>query len=89
MSKPPTATQKRRFERVASLGCVICGGIAEVHHCNTGAGGRKDHDKVIGLCVEHHRGSVGIHTLSRRTWQKMYGTEHLFLNQVSRQLGEL
>lgn len=49
------------MRRVSELGCLLCeeNGYpdtpAEVHHCGTGAGGRKDHMKVVPLCPHHHR----------------------------------
>jgi hypothetical protein len=86
--KKPTAAQRRRWSKLVELGCmarrgdVPCGSPAEIHHCGTGAGGRKDHDKVIPLCPYHHRGAEGIHTLSRNVWQGIYGTENHLLELV-------
>jgi hypothetical protein len=60
----PTSLQKRRFARVADIGCIICGGIAKIHHCGTSMGSRKNHDLVIPLCHKHHRSGghgVAIH----------------------------
>jgi hypothetical protein len=59
-----------------------------VHHCGTGAGGRKDHRKVIGLCYGHHQGDEGIDAKhngspqSKRAWMKKYGTEDMLLERV-------
>ncbi|OWK42174.1 hypothetical protein FRUB_04252 [Fimbriiglobus ruber] len=55
----------------------------EIHHTGTGAGGRKDHAKVIGLCHTHHRGEQGIHTLSRKVWEPIFGTEEQHLQRVA------
>lgn len=56
----PTAEQKRWLSAVASLGCLVCGSPAQIHHA-VGVTGK--HNKVeIGhwwlapLCDEHHRG---------------------------------
>jgi hypothetical protein len=54
----PVAIQ-RHFERVAALGCVVCGAPAELHHV-TGYSDRmgritRSDTRVIGLCPTHHR----------------------------------
>lgn len=81
-SNNPTKAQRERWERIRAHGCVICGVIAEIHHCFTGAGGRKDHDKVIPLCHYHHRGGAGIHSIGRREWQRIFGTEQYFIDII-------
>ena len=56
--KKPTATDRARFERIAALGCLVCGGPAEVHHVTASIhGGRltRRHDRVTPLCAMHHR----------------------------------
>ena len=73
--KNPTKKQKERWERLRASGCIICGLPPAIHHCETGMGGRKDHDKVLPLCHFHHQGEQGIHKLGRRVWQEIYGTE--------------
>lgn len=85
-SNTPTKAQRERWEQLRALGCVICGQHAHIHHCHTGAGGRKDHDKVIPLCHFHHQGAEGIHTLSRRVWEAKYGTEAEHLSALSERL---
>ncbi len=77
MSKTPTKAQRKLWDALRELGCIVhaCGAPPEIHHCETGAGGRKDHDKVIPLCYHHHRGTEGIHTIGRKKWQAKYGTE--------------
>jgi len=84
MSKQPTKAQRERWARIAELGCVICGSNqTEIHHALTGAGGRKNHDLVLPLCYNHHRGSHGIHTLGRKRWVYHYGTEKELLDKLS------
>lgn len=78
--KQPTKKQKLLWEQAREIGCIVgptlsCEGVSEIHHCLTGAGGRKDHDKVICLCYGHHRGRDGIHTISRKIWQLKHGSE--------------
>ena len=87
-SKQPTTAQRKRWDKVAALGCMAkvgdsrCGQPAAIHHAETGAGGRKDHDKVIPLCHFHHQGEQGLHTLSRPVWQPIYGYEMDLLQDV-------
>ena len=79
----PTKAQRERWGKIASLNCIICGDEAQIHHCGTGAGGRKNHDKVLPLCVFHHVGKQGIHTIGRKTWREKYGTEEELMATVS------
>jgi len=78
----PTKTQRDRWRRIAEIGCLICAQPAEIHHCLTGAGGRKNHDKVIGLCYLHHRGKQGIHFMGRKAWARICGTEQELLDKI-------
>jgi hypothetical protein len=55
--KPVSA--KRHHDRVAKLGCLVCGGDAEVHHV-TGYADRPGRISrsdllVVPLCPAHHR----------------------------------
>lgn len=53
--------QKAHKDAVAQIGCIRCLELGhedspcEIHHCGTGAGGRRDETKVVGLCPWHHR----------------------------------
>jgi Recombination enhancement, RecA-dependent nuclease len=87
-SKGATEAQRTRWKLIRQLGCRICRQPPEIHHCETGGGGRKDHDKVIGLCYYHHRGTKGIHTLSRSVWEALFGTEQEHMEQTAKELGE-
>ena len=56
----PSAEQRRWHNQVASLGCVVCSGPAQIHH-PVGATARHNkipigHWWVIPLCDQHHRG---------------------------------
>lgn len=87
MANAPTKAQRQRWELIRALGCIVCRAwAAEIHHCGTGAGGRKDHDKVIPLCVPHHRGVFGIHTIGRKRWRENYGSEEELMKQVEARL---
>lgn len=85
--KKPTKSQRERWNRVADLGCLICQGPATIHHLYTGAGGRKDHDRVTPLCWEHHVGREGIdgRVMSKKQWQAEYMTE-IELEAMTKQL---
>lgn len=89
-----TSAQLRRWETIRQLGCIVrnrdCMGRITIHHCGTKMGCRKDHDKVIGLCWEHHLGSEGVDgkKMSKRGWQDKYGTEEYLLYKTSKLLGE-
>ena len=81
--KQPTADQKRLWNALSELGCIVgpsamCLGHTTIHHCGTGAGGRKNHDYVIPLCVNHHTGPEGIDggVMSKKQWQLKYWPEH-------------
>lgn len=92
-ARPPTAIERRHWARVRALGCIVgpigCKGYISIHHCGTGAGGRKNHKKVIPLCLDmHHIGPEGIDgkRMSKRKWQEKYGTETILLTRVQRRL---
>lgn len=80
---PPTARHRKYWDKVCATGCIIagCERWAGIHHCFTGAGGRKDHFKVLPLCHFHHQGDEGIDAKhngspqSKKAWMKKYGTE--------------
>lgn len=86
MAKAPTKAQREKWGRVRELGCMLCKKPAQIHHALTGGGGRKDHDKVIPLCFDHHIGACGIHHLGRKKWQASYGSELDMLETVENML---
>ena len=82
--------ERKHCTMVASLGCIICGQAAELHHVmiGTGLSQRSDHYKVIPLCHAHHRtGGYGVafHAGSA-AWIDRYETEQYYLDQVDIQL---
>ena len=87
--KRATASQRRRWNKVAALGCVRCCleyeqfSEAEIHHVTTGLGkGQRDHNRVIPLCPGHHRhGREAIHS-GRKTWERELGFTELELEQM-------
>lgn len=94
-ARRPNAEEKRHWNAVGLLPCIVgpqgCdyrGLPVTIHHCGTGAGGRKDHMKVLPLCWEHHLGREGIDgkRMSKRDWQLKYGQEDILLLRVARRL---
>jgi hypothetical protein len=60
-----------------------------LHHCFTGAGGRKDDAYVIPLCETHHVSPhVGIHGIGRKCWQFIYGSEAMLIERRDLWLSE-
>lgn len=85
-----TTSERAHLSCVASLGCVICGRPAEIHHLRSGLGmgQRAPHNRVIGLCAAHHRTGghgVAFHA-GRRTWEARFGTEIELLARVQEEL---
>ncbi len=89
MPSSPRKSDQIYWQKLRDLGCIICGSPPAIHHCGTGMGGRKDHKFILPLCYEHHQGSQGIHTLSRRVWQEKYGTEEELVKVAHKRLLEI
>jgi hypothetical protein len=92
----PTAADRKYWGLVAALGCIVkkphpCLGDITIHHCGTGAGGRKDHRKVIGLCwnlhLSHEFGIDGRGEFTKKSWQDEFGTELEHLQRTKEMLG--
>jgi hypothetical protein len=91
--KPATPKQRRHWDRLVKLvGCIVgpvgCYGRITIHHCLTGAGGRKNHDLVLPLCWNHHLGPDGINggVISRREWEERYGSEQQLMEACHERL---
>lgn len=81
-------------DAVAALGCVICGGPAEIHHLKhdpaTGQHiARRNHRLVIPLCPNHHRlGGWGVaYHAGSQHWETLYGKEIHIWTMVQVTLG--
>jgi len=63
MKRQPTRAEREHMSEVASLGCLLCGSEASLHHprFDCGMGQRESHWLVIPLCWECHQGPSGIH----------------------------
>ena len=71
--------EKEYLNKVANLGCIICGQSAEIHHLRTGMGmgQRNDNNNVIPFCPTHHRlGGYGVaYHAGRLLFEANFGTE--------------
>ena len=72
--KAATAAERRHMAWVAEQGCAVCQCPAQVHHITEMGSGRitRDNFLVIGLCLSHHTGRWGIHSLSRVGFAELY-----------------
>jgi hypothetical protein len=90
--KQPTKAERQHLDRVARLGCIVCGRPAEIHHLLNGAGmgQRADNYTCIPLCQAHHRTGghgVAIHA-GKKTWEQRFGTELELLERTRELLEE-
>ena len=84
--KGPTAAEQRHFERVATMGCCVCGDPATIHHVTASVeGGRitRSHQRVAPLCPAHHQIQWGpresVEALGHRGFFAEYGIDLLAL----------
>jgi hypothetical protein len=78
-------TIKKHMARVADLGCVLCGGDAQVHHIRVN--GEKNDMNVIPLCHLHHTGDFSIHK-TPRAFEKTVGSDLELLAKTNAELLE-
>jgi len=83
-----TKEEEAHLNNVASLSCAVCGDTAvEVHHkTGAGMGLRASHFETMPLCVNHHRGQEGIHTIGRKQWEELYGTQDDLIQWTQQQI---
>ena len=79
---------RKRFDKLTRLGCVICENpFVEIHHVRHS--GKRDNQKTFPLCFLHHRGGghgVAIHD-GLETWEENHGTESSLLVFVNKYIG--
>lgn len=87
--KPPTTAEKRHHDRVAGMGCCVCGSPATIHHVTASVeGGRisRSHKLVVPLCPRHHQIQFGptesVEALSHRGFFAEYGIDLLALAEM-------
>lgn len=83
--------KKEHYNAVASLGCVVCGQPADIHHCkrNPTFPAKRENRPVIPLCKYHHQdGGYGfaIHA-GLETWERNFGTQEELMLQVWDKIG--
>jgi hypothetical protein len=88
--RPINKRHKERFDALSRIGCIICGGPAEIHHLTGGGVGQKEtHDRTIPLCPEHHRtggtAKIGFHH-SPEAFESEYGSQELLLERTNHKL---
>lgn len=90
-----TKDEIKHKNAVASLGCALCHhihgphspGPVELHHLRSGGWGRGDYTTLIPLCVQHHRGSTGVHGMGTKAFTRFHGvSQHDLLMWVKEQL---
>lgn len=77
------------MDRVAAMGCCVCGGAATIHHVTAKVeGGRisRSHRLVAPLCPRHHQIIFGpresVEALSHRGFFAEYGIDLLALAEM-------
>ncbi len=88
-----------RLSKVAALGCLVCRqhmGVytpALVHHLKglkySSLGKKADDENTIPLCVHHHTGFLGIHTIGMHKWEDEFGKQEDYLAITNRLIGEM
>ncbi len=84
--KGPTAAEKRHMNRVAGMGCCVCGDPATIHHVTASVhGGRitRSNERVAPLCPRHHQVQWGpresVEALGHGGFWEAYGIDLLDL----------
>lgn len=89
MKRTRTAEEKRIMQAVAEMGCIVCermgypGTPSQIHHVRARHGwGRSSHKAIIPLCMEHHTGATGVHSMGREQFKDMYGKSEIELLEI-------
>lgn len=65
--RPMNAKEKFHADRIASMGCLVTGGPAEIHHEKDGIGAKRDHRYLVPLSPEYHRtGPMARHVIGKQ-----------------------
>lgn len=82
--KAPTAAEARHMDRIARMGCLVCGAPATVHHISASIhGGRvtRSNKRTAPLCPVHHQIQWGpkesVEALSHAGFYREYGIDLL------------
>ncbi len=81
-SKAISRSESEHLRKVKESGCAVCGvsGFVDAHHIQQGC-----HFAVIGLCVDCHRGPMGIHG-DKTMWRIHKINETEALNETLRRV---
>jgi hypothetical protein len=74
--KGKTADERRHHDRVAAMGCLVCGGPANIHHVTSDGFQRlrRDHMRVVPLCAQcHQHGPGAVHVIGHATFCALHG----------------
>lgn len=89
----PTKEEKAHMERVAQMGCLVCGGAATIHHVTAtihgliplNEGPRRCHKRIVPLCCVHHQAvwddasnPQSVERLGHHGFWKKYGIDLFF-----------
>ena len=82
-----THEQRAYVMTVKGLSCTVCDSSppSQAHHCGTGMGRQKSHLLVIPVCTNHHPDTQSCQ-LSKREWEREYGTEQYHLDKTELRL---
>lgn len=80
----------KHLEKVSSLGCIVCGGTACIHHPRFAVGMSQRASDYLGipLCPEHHQHGAYGHAVHNgyREFAKNYMSEEEMLAETIRRL---
>lgn len=87
--KTKTKLEKQHMDKVAQLGCIICGNPeVHLHHIRypgLGMGKRSTNFEVIPLCQPHHQGNLSVHG-SPKLFEEKFGTQKQLLESVLKRI---
>lgn len=81
--KMPSAEECRHFDRVAAMGCLVCGMAATIHHVTSDGYKRlsRTHKRIVPLCPRHHMIQFGprdsVEALGHGGFTATYGVDLL------------
>ena len=79
----------KHLDKIAALGCLICGRPAEIHHVRMGVGMGQRGKEVVPLCPAHHRQNGFGHAVHNgyKTFAINYYTEREMVQMVNKLIG--
>lgn len=87
--KTKSKLEQQHMDKVARLGCIICGNSeVHLHHIRykgLGMGRKSTNFEVIPLCQPHHQGSFSVHG-SPKEFEQKYGTQKELLERVLKRI---